>query len=43
MRYVRHKTRNSKKGENEIVFTLQPEAKVLIDKIYVEKWAFAVW
>ena len=32
MRYVRHKTRNSKKGENEIVFTLQPEAKVLIDK-----------
>ena len=29
---MRHKTRNSKKGENEIVFTLQPEAKVLIDK-----------
>lgn len=32
MRYVRHKTRNSKKGENEIVFTLQPEAKAIIDK-----------
>lgn len=32
MRYVRHKTRNSKKGENEIVFTLQPEAKVIINK-----------
>lgn len=32
MRYVRHKTRNSKKGENEIAFTLQPEAKAIIDK-----------
>lgn len=32
MRYVRHKTRNSKKGENEIVFTIQPEAKEIIDK-----------
>lgn len=32
MRYVRHKTRNSKKGENEIVFTLQPEAKAIINK-----------
>ncbi len=32
MRYVRHKTRNSKKGENEIVFTIQPEAKVIIDR-----------
>ena len=32
MRYIRHKTRNSKKGENKIVFTLQPEAKVIIDK-----------
>lgn len=32
IRYVRHKTRNSKKGENEIVFTLQPEAKAIIDK-----------
>ena len=32
MRYIRHKTRNSKKGENEIVFALQPEAKVIIDK-----------
>lgn len=32
MRYIRHKTRNSKKGENETVFTLQPEAKVIIDK-----------
>ncbi|EKJ89500.1 Phage integrase SAM-like domain protein [Bacteroides finegoldii] len=32
MRYVRHKTRNSKKGENEIVFTIQPEAKAIICK-----------
>lgn len=32
MRYVRHKTRNSKKGENEIVFTIQPEAKAIIDR-----------
>lgn len=32
MRYVRHKTRNSKKGENEIVFTIQPEAKAIIRK-----------
>ncbi|WP_455613654.1 tyrosine-type recombinase/integrase [Bacteroides congonensis] len=32
MRYIRHKTHNSKKGENKIVFTLQPEAKVIIDK-----------
>lgn len=26
MRYIRHKTRNSKKNENEIAFTIQPEA-----------------
>lgn len=32
MRYVRHKTRNSKKGKNEIVFTIQPEAKAIIDR-----------
>lgn len=32
MRYVRHKTRNSKKGENEIVFTIQPEAMAIIDR-----------
>ena len=32
MRYVRHKTRNSKKGEKEIVFTIQPEAKAIIDR-----------
>ena len=31
MRYVRHKTRNSKKSENEIAFTIQPEAQVIID------------
>ena len=37
MRYIRHKTRNSKKGENEIVFTLQPEAKVIIDKYLTKK------
>ncbi|MDE6163856.1 MAG: site-specific integrase [Bacteroides sp.] len=37
MRYIRHKTRNSKKGENEIVFTLQPEAKAIIDKYLTKK------
>ncbi len=31
MRYVRHKTRNSKTSENEIAFTIQPEAQVIID------------
>ena len=31
MKYVRHKTRNSKKGENGIAFTLQPEAKAIIN------------
>lgn len=36
MRYIRHKTRNSKKGENEIVFTLQPEALKIIQK-YISK------
>lgn len=37
MRYVRHKTRNSKKGENEIVFTIQPEAKAIIRKYQTEE------
>lgn len=32
MRYVRHKTRNSKKNDNEIAFTIQPEAQLIIDK-----------
>lgn len=32
MRYVRHKTRNSKKKENEIAFTIQPEAKEIIER-----------
>lgn len=32
MRYVRHKTRNSKKGKGEIVFSIQPEAQVIIDR-----------
>ncbi|MBD8982139.1 MAG: recombinase [Bacteroides cellulosilyticus] len=32
MRYVRHKTRNSKKSENEIAFTIQPEAQEIINK-----------
>lgn len=32
MRYVRHKTRNSKKSENEIAFTIQPEAQTIINK-----------
>lgn len=37
MRYVRHKTRNSKKGENEIVFTIQPEAKAIIHKYQTDE------
>ena len=32
MRYIRHKTRNSKKGDNEIVFTIQPEAIEIIKR-----------
>lgn len=36
IRYVRHKTRHSKKGENEIVFTLQPEAKNMLHR-YLSK------
>ena len=32
MRYIRHKTRNSKKNENEIAFTIQPEAQEIINK-----------
>ena len=28
MRYIRHKTRNSKKNENEIAFTIQPEIRI---------------
>lgn len=32
MRYVRHKTRHSKKSENEIAFTIQPEAQTIINK-----------
>lgn len=36
MKYIRHKTRNSKRSENEIVFTIQPEAKCIIHK-YLSK------
>lgn len=36
MRYVRHKTRNSKKRENEIAFTIQPEASAIIDRYISE-------
>lgn len=36
MRYVRHKTRNSKKSENEIAFTIQPEAQDIINKYISE-------
>lgn len=32
MKYIRHKTRNSKKTSNEIVFTIQPEAMAIIQK-----------
>lgn len=32
LRYVRHKTGGRKTGENEIVFTIQPEARTLIRK-----------
>ena len=36
MRYVHHKTRNSKKSENEIAFTIQPEAQDIINKYISE-------
>lgn len=36
IRYIRHKTRNRKKGANEIVFSLQPEAKEIINR-YLSK------
>lgn len=36
MRYIRHKTRNSKKGESEIVFSLQLEAQSIIHQ-YISK------
>ena len=36
MRYIRHKTRNSKKNENEIAFTIQPEAQAIIDRYISE-------
>ena len=32
IRYVRHKTRNRKKGINEIAFSLQPEAKEILNR-----------
>lgn len=37
MEYIRHKTRYNKKGENKIVFTIQPEAKNIIDRYISEK------
>lgn len=36
MRYIRHKTRNSKKNENEIAFSIQPEAQRIINKYISE-------
>ena len=36
MRYIRHKTRNSKKNENEIAFTIQPEAQTIIERYISE-------
>lgn len=36
MRYVRHKTRNSKKSENEIAFSIQPEAQEIINRYISE-------
>ena len=36
IRYIRHKTRNRKKRANEIVFSLQPEAKEIINR-YLSK------
>ena len=36
IRYIRHKTRNRKKGANEIVFSLQTEAKEIINR-YLSK------
>lgn len=36
MKYVRHKTHQSKSGGNLIHFTIQPEAKAIIDK-YIRK------
>lgn len=36
MRYIRHKTRNSKKNENEIAFTIQPEALAIINRYISE-------
>lgn len=36
MRYIRHKTRNSKKKENEIAFTIQPEALTIINRYISE-------
>lgn len=35
MRYIRHKTRNSK-NENEIAFTIQPEAQTIIERYISE-------
>jgi site-specific recombinase XerD len=36
MRYIRHKTHRSKKGETLIVFTIQPEAHEIINKYMKE-------
>ena len=32
MQYIRHKTRQSKKGDNMVVFAIQPEAQEIINK-----------
>ena len=37
IRYVRHKTRNRKKEINEIAFSLQPEAKEILNRYLTKK------
>ena len=32
LKYARHKTRRSKSGENETAFSIQPEARTLIER-----------
>ena len=43
MRYIRHKTRNSKKNENEIAFTIQPEAQTIIERYISENGKLVFW
>ena len=36
MRYIRHKTRNSKKNENEIAFTISQKHRQLLNDIFLK-------